>query len=215
MVVHHGFSQGGCRDIPLFRGIAASAPAGAKLECICDMHSQRLTYRQLVAADANRIAALAGDWDIARMTSRIPHPYSLIDADLWIASLESDEFVRGIELDGELIGAVGYIETGEGEAEIGYWIGKSWWGRGYATEAARTLVAYCFSTGGFRRLTCGHFVDNPASARVIQKLGFRRAGKGSQWCEARQSQVEIMKYARRRPLIKDWSALQPWRNRAP
>jgi RimJ/RimL family protein N-acetyltransferase len=106
------------------------------------MRSPRLTYRPIDAQDASRIASLAGDWDIARMTSRIPHPYSLIDADNWIASIGSDEFVRAVERDGQLIGAVGYIERDAEQAEIGYWIGKPWWGNGYATEAARTLVAY-------------------------------------------------------------------------
>ena len=100
------------------------------------MRSQRLTYRPLDARDAGRIAVLAGEWDVARMTSRIPHPYSLIDADQWIASIDHDEFVRGVERDGELIGAVGYISGEPRQAEIGYWIGKPWWGNGYATEAA-------------------------------------------------------------------------------
>ena len=166
-----------------------------------DLRSPRLGYRPITGADASRIAHLAGDWDIARMTSRIPHPYSLIDADLWIASIEDDEFVRGIELDGELIGAIGYIESDGGVAEIGYWIGKPWWGRGFATEAARAMVDHCFAAGGFRRLTCGHFIDNPRSARVIAKLGFRRVGKDSQWCEARQAQVATVRYAMRRPLL--------------
>jgi RimJ/RimL family protein N-acetyltransferase len=169
----------------------------------CEMRSLRLSYRPLEAADASRIAALAGEWDIARMTSRIPHPYSLVDADLWIASIDGEEFVRGVELDGNLIGAVGYIE-GEGHAEIGYWIGKPWWGNGFATEAARALMEHCFRVIGYRRLTCGHFIDNPASARVIAKLGFRRIGEGSLWCEARQSEVETVRYARRRPLITAW-----------
>lgn len=165
------------------------------------MRSQRLSYRPIEPSDAGRVTALVGDWDIARMTSRIPHPYSLIDADLWIASIGEDEYVRVVELDGKLIGAVGYIEAKTGEAEIGYWIGKPWWGHGYATEAARALVDYCFASGRFQRLTCGHFYDNPASARVIAKLRFRRIGKGAQWCEARQAQVETVRYARRRPLL--------------
>jgi RimJ/RimL family protein N-acetyltransferase len=172
------------------------------------MRSQRLSYRPLEGTDAGRIAALAGDWDIARMTSRIPHPYSLIDADLWIASIGNDEFVRGVEHEGDLIGAVGYIEGEEG-AEIGYWIGKPWWGHGFATEAARALVDHCFDAGGIRRLTCGHFVDNPASARVIAKLGFRRIGNGSQWCEARKLEVETVRYARRRPLLASLMRRRP------
>jgi [ribosomal protein S5]-alanine N-acetyltransferase len=167
----------------------------------CAMRSQRLSYRPLQGADAGRIAALAGEWDIARMTSRIPHPYSLIDADLWIGSLGIDEFVRGVEHNGDLIGAVGYIEGEDAQAEIGYWIGKPWWGRGYATEAANALVEHCLSLRRFRRLTCGHFVDNPASARVIAKLGFKRVGNSSQWCEARKSEVETVRYVRRPPLL--------------
>jgi RimJ/RimL family protein N-acetyltransferase len=167
-----------------------------------NMRSQRLSYRPLKGADASRIASLAGEWDVARMTSRIPHPYSLVDADLWIASIGNDEFVRAVQHNGDLIGAVGYIEAEDKEeAEIGYWIGKPWWGRGYATEAARALMEHCFGDCEFRRLTCGHFIDNPASARVIAKLGFRRIGKGSQWCEARKSEVETIRYSRRRPVL--------------
>ena len=82
------------------------------------MRSPRLSYRPIDARDAGRIAALAGDWDIARMTSRIPHPYSLVDADLWIASIGDDEFVRGVERGGELIGAVGYISGDPGQAGL-------------------------------------------------------------------------------------------------
>ncbi len=165
------------------------------------MRSPRLTYRLIDPRDASRISVLAGDWDIARMTARIPHPYSLVDADQWIASIGSDEFVRAVEHNGELIGAVGYIQRDREQAEIGYWIGKPWWGNGYATEAAKALVEHCFGEAGFQRLTCGHFIDNSASARVIRKLGFRRVGSDAQWCEARKSEVATIRYARRRPLL--------------
>ena len=87
---------------------------------------------------------------------------------------------------------------------MGYWIGKPWWGNGFATEAARALMDYCFSECGIRRLMCGHFVDNAASAHVIAKLGFRRVGNGTQWCEARKSEVETIRYARRRPIRVTW-----------
>jgi RimJ/RimL family protein N-acetyltransferase len=89
----------------------------------------------------------------------------------------------------------------DGSAEIGYWIGKPWWGRGFATEAAQALVRHCFATVGIERLTCCHFVDNPASARVIRKLGFRLVGPCTAWCEARGADVETLLYERRRPMI--------------
>lgn len=165
------------------------------------MHTARLRLRPLMTSDASAVAALAGDWDIARMTGRIPHPYSIVDADQWISALSEDEFVRGVEHDGRLIGAVGYVPDDDGAVEIGYWIGKPWWGHGYATEAARALVEHCFKRERRRLLRCCHFVDNTASARVIAKLGFRLVGRAEGWCEARQIYIETLNYERRRPLI--------------
>lgn len=165
------------------------------------MKSPRLQFRAFGASDAPRVAQLAGDYDVARMTARIPYPYTIVAADQWIASLVEGELVRAVVIDGELIGAVGLIECGGRTAEIGYWIGKPYWGHGFATEAARALVDHAFGRLGYRRLTCGHFVDNPASARVIAKLGFRRAGVGCLYCEARGTDVDMIMYTRRRPVM--------------
>ena len=161
------------------------------------MRTQRLRLRALDYRDARRIAVLAGDWDIARMTGRIPHPYSDELAEQWISDLADGECVRGIVHQNVLVGLCGYMPE-NGAAEIGYWIGKPWWGRGFATEAAGALIDYCFHEVGFERVTCGHFVDNPASARVISKLGFRYTGVELVWCEARQTNVETLKYERLR-----------------
>jgi RimJ/RimL family protein N-acetyltransferase len=165
------------------------------------MKSRRLKFRELNEGDAQRIAELAGDWDIARMTARIPYPYSAPQAHQWLRAIEPGEFVRAVEFKGELIGAVGYMPGSDSSAEIGYWIGKPWWGRGFATEAAQALVRHCFSTARIERLTCCHFVDNPASARVIAKLGFRRVGPCTAWCEARGTEIDAVRYERRRPVI--------------
>lgn len=165
------------------------------------MRSPRLTYRELRPNDAARITDLAGDWDVARMTARIPYPYSVPQACEWIGSLEPDEVVRVIELDGELIGAVGYNSAADGTVEFGYWIGRPWWGRGYATEAAETLVRHCFDTIGVPRLTCCHFVDNPASQRIITKLGFKLIGPCETWCEARRSTIATLRYFKKRPFM--------------
>lgn len=128
------------------------------------------------------------------MTGRIPYPYSLVEADAWINSIGDDEFVRGIERSGELIGACGYVIDAEGAAEIGYWLGRAYWGRGYATEAAGALVAHCFGEGNFKRIVCCHFVENMASRRVIEKLGFRLLGPCSGWSEARQCEAPALRH---------------------
>lgn len=171
--------------------------------------TRRLVLRQLVDSDAPEIARLAGDWDVARMTARTPFPYSEALARQWMNGIEPGEYVRCVTLDGMLIGAVGYIPERDGAAEIGYWIGKPWWGQGFATEAARALVRHCFTTAGYRRLTCAHFVDNPASGRVIRKLGFHAVGTCSAWCDARHAEVATESYELNRPMTAVFWGLRP------
>jgi RimJ/RimL family protein N-acetyltransferase len=180
--------------------------------------TRRLILRPLRLLDASEIARFAGDWDVARMTGRIPYPYSREMAAGWIADLGPDEGVWAIEvkdaaeqrrIGASPAGCCGYVATGDGSAEIGYWIAKPAWGRGYATEAARALVSHCFRTLRFARLTSSHFVDNPASGRVIEKLGFRRTGETVAHAEARKEDVAALTYERRRPLIARLGDLRP------
>ena len=105
------------------------------------MKSKRLTYRPLDYSDAARITEFAGDWDVARMTARIPYPYTAHPGAPVDRQPRDGEFVRVVELERELIGAVGYTPNADGSPEIGYWIGRPWWGQGFATEAAAALVA--------------------------------------------------------------------------
>ncbi len=163
------------------------------------MKTQRLTLRSLDARDAARIAALGGDWDVAHMTGRIPFPYSEDAASHWLTGLANGEVVYGIEHGGDLIGLCGFTREPDGTADMGYWIGRPYWGRGYATEAARALMTHGFTKAGVKRFTCCHFADNPQSQRVIAKLGFRQLGACTGWCEARQAELPTLRYERRRP----------------
>jgi RimJ/RimL family protein N-acetyltransferase len=163
------------------------------------MKTARLNLRTVVHADAARIAALAGDWDVASMTGRIPFPYSEEAAHHWVDGLAEREEVFGIELNGELIGICGFTLDTDGDAELGYWIGKPYWGQGYATEAARAVMAHGFAKSGVRRFICKHLTGNDASEHVIRKLGFRSTGSSTGWCEARQCELPAMTYERRRP----------------
>jgi len=171
------------------------------------MQTARLRLRPVTDTDAPRIAALAGDWDVASMTGRIPYPYSEEAAQHWISGLAEREEVFGIDLDGELIGICGFTAQQNGDAELGYWIGKPYWGRGYATEAAGAVMAYGFTRAGVRRFICKHLAENPASASVIRKLGFRFVGNGTGWCEARQCELPALTYERRRPWTMTLRAL--------
>ena len=154
------------------------------------LKTERLTLRPLRATDAKAIVGLVGDADVARMTARIPHPYTLQDADQWIArAVEGGEIVFAIVHDGALIGCADYKPEENGCAELGYWIGKPFWNKGFATEAARAVAAHAFASREIRTLSAGHFTDNPASARVLRKLGFTPSGEGNWECVARGEDV--------------------------
>jgi len=160
------------------------------------IRTQRLVLRPPVIADAARVSLLAGDYDVASMTGTIPHPYSEQMAAEWLADVLKGEegVVFMIERDGTLIGCTGYRGFDADYAELGYWIGKPYWGQGFATEAVRALIAHAFDADGFAYLKAGHFADNPASERVIQKLGFMAQGGEVRECAARGATTDCLTY---------------------
>lgn len=125
------------------------------------------------------------------MTAVIPHPYSEQMAADWLVSVSRGEegIVFLIERDNTLIGCTGYRAFDTEHAELGYWIGKPYWGMGYATEAVRALVAHALDSDRFAYLKAGHFADNPASRRVLEKLGFCPHGEEMRECMARGEAV--------------------------
>jgi ribosomal-protein-alanine N-acetyltransferase len=176
------------------RGLA-SAPTPLYLAAVI-IRTERLLLRAPAIADAARISLLAGDFEVASMTGTIPHPYSEEMAADWIRSHQDGEegVAFAIDLGGDLIGCVGYRAYDAVHAEMGYWLGKPYWGFGFATEAARALIRHVFQTKGFDYVTCGHFRENPASARVIAKLGFEASGEVLRDCAARGNKSRCVTY---------------------
>ena len=148
------------------------------------LQTERLTLRPYALSDIPALMPLIGAREVAATTLRIPHPYTESDARSFIAGtqegLPSDSEMRlGIVLreSDTLCGGVGLrIEADHRRAELGYWIGVPYWGNGYAAEASRALVDYGFATLGLHRIFASHFANNPASARVLRKIGMRHEG---------------------------------------
>ena len=161
--------------------------------------TERLLLRPFRRSDAKAFTRLAGDWAVASMTSDIPHPLSEEQARGWL-SPGRREVRFAIELDGRLIGGAGYYQRRSGTAELGFWLGREWWGRGYATEATREVLRYGFEVKRVPGFTSSHFVDNAASANVLRKLAFEPTGRGVIICAARGHEVEAVTY---------WLAVQP------
>ena len=140
----------------------------------------RLLLRPGFPEDAPALAAAIADEAVVRNLAVVPWPYTLRDAEAFLASPKDPVlpslliFERG---DGapRLIGSCGLGRRSSGAVELSYWIGRSSWGRGFATEAGRALIDIAHSLG-LRQVEASHFIDNPASAWVLDKLGFQSTG---------------------------------------
>ena len=171
------------------------------------LETERLLLRPFRMADAEEFARLSGDWAVASMTSDIPYPFSPAQAVGWLKPVRG-EARFAIEFNGQLIGGVGFYRRPSGVAELGFWLGRPWWGHGFATEAGQAVVRHGFANRWLPAFSSAHFTDNPASARVLAKLGFEPIGRGRIACAARQCEVEVITYwlDRQRALIGDAAA---------
>ncbi len=174
------------------------------------LETDRLILRAPRLGDAKAVTALANDRRIAENTARIPHPYKLTDAKSWAAgaNLRAGEETFVITLaDGTLIGGCG-LELRDGPApEIGYWLGARYWGKGYATEAARGLIDRAFGDLDHGALQAGARVTNPASRRVLEKCGFQWTGVGLYRIRDINSPAPIDRFRLDRGI---WTSLKSW-----
>jgi RimJ/RimL family protein N-acetyltransferase len=134
--------------------------------------------------DAPMVQKLAGDRDIASTTLNIPHPYEDGMAEEWIGT-HQEKFEKGelvnfavvLRGDNQLVGAMGLVINKRHEcAELGYWVGKPYWNKGYCTEAAQAVLEYGFNELNLNRIFAHHVKRNQASGRVMQKIGMMHEG---------------------------------------
>jgi ribosomal-protein-alanine N-acetyltransferase len=148
------------------------------------LHTERLTLRPFVAYDAFDVERLAGAREVADTTLNIPHPYPHGGAAEWIRlhgpaweAGSSATFAIIGKKTGALVGAISLIIKREHRrAELGYWIALDCWNRGYATEAGQQVIDFGFGILRLHRIEARHFLRNPASGRVMEKLGMQREG---------------------------------------
>jgi RimJ/RimL family protein N-acetyltransferase len=141
-----------------------------------------VVLRSFAPADAARVTELCGDREIAQMTALIPHPYLPGMAEAWIATHVQDRdagtawnYAITRAGDGLLVGAIGLSARPDASDSFGYWVGRPFWGMGYATAASRAIVALAFTRQDRDELHATHLVRNPASGRVMEKCGMTLA----------------------------------------
>jgi RimJ/RimL family protein N-acetyltransferase len=161
--------------------------------------------------DAEPLAALANDRRIAENTARIPHPYTLADAETFIAAVTapaSKETVFVATLpDGDVLGVCGFGGPHADAPELGYWFGAPFWGQGYTTEAVRAVIDYAFTESDHDLLLADARVTNPASRRVLEKCGFQWTGVRLRRVRSLASSVPVDQFRLKRRI---WAALKNW-----
>lgn len=162
------------------------------------IETPRLRLRAFRLADAAEVQRLAGDPQVAEGTL-LPHPYEGGTARAWIWD-QALEFTEGRSIsfaieraeDGALMGAIGLEVDRVGAcAKLGYWLGRAYWGRGYATEAVTAVLGYGFAVLELERIFAPRFRWNVASARVLAKAGLAQEGSRREYVAARAREETI------------------------
>jgi len=157
------------------------------------LETERLLLRPPRAADISYLVPLLNDFEVSKNLSRVPYPYTEDDACAFIVRTAhawaggSDHTLAIVRKPAVFIGLCG-VHPHQGW-ELGYWLGKPFWGHGYATEAGGRAVAWAFDDLKAEILNAGWFHDNPASGRVLTKLGFRPTGEEERSCVSRGGPV--------------------------
>jgi RimJ/RimL family protein N-acetyltransferase len=150
--------------------------------------TKRLILRQIEMKDASRLVEQINNLEISKWLLAVPYPYKNKDALWWINHCreknkekprKSYEYLVELKSELGIIGGFGIssIKYDQGTADLGYWLGEDYWGKGYATEGVSRLIDYAFKDLKLRRLKIPAFATNPASNALAKKLGFTYEGR--------------------------------------
>jgi len=148
------------------------------------IRSKKFILRPFKKGDELSVAKNINNIKIARNTLHIVYPYDMKAARSWIElnlkldkEKDKSQFHLAIAINGEASGGIGLSQVNGHSAEIGYWLGENYWGRGIATKAVKLLTRHAFAKLGLRRVYAYVFPFNKASSRVLQKAGYKFEGK--------------------------------------
>ncbi|NBW75387.1 MAG: N-acetyltransferase [Sphingomonadaceae bacterium] len=163
------------------------------------MRSERLFLRPAWPEDWEELLGQVADEAVVKNLAKVPWPYTAEDA-RWFANQPQDQRLPHFFITlptsmepARIIGCIGLGADGN-EVELGYWLARDYWGKGYATEAASAVISVA-RVLGHKRLMAGHFIDNQASGRVLRKVGFRPTGQIRQrFSQARGCEVTSIEH---------------------
>jgi len=150
--------------------------------------------------DKELLVSQIGDWDVAKWLSNVPHPYTEDDAEDWFKKIHQKKLSLNIYLDNSLIGGIGLTLDKDEFYEFGYWLGRDYWGQGYATEAGKGVFHYAAQKLDSPKIKASYMKGNIASENVLRKLGFNKVGEGKTYCVSRKEEVDCIRLALLKPI---------------
>lgn len=172
-----------------------------KLEKFPKIETERLILSQLKEEDIPFVTEYLQNKIFSDLTSNIPYPYTREHSELWIKmSQEAFDNNTGYTFairnkDGQIIGAIGLHDREDDKAELGYWMGRPFWNKGYITEAALALLEFGFRELEFNKIYATYFLHNPASGRILEKIGMEEEARLKQHLKKDGEYFDVMMYS--------------------
>ncbi|MCR8842437.1 GNAT family N-acetyltransferase [Paenibacillus sp. SC116] len=166
------------------------------------IRTDRLLIRPFQLSDAQRVYEFCNNYNVYKSTLTLPYPYPIESAISWIQTHEDNfnnnryyEFAITDKNTHELYGAIGLTNhKTHKNGELGYWIAEEYWGKGYATEATKAVIAFAFSEKQYHKVYARFFASNPASGRVMQKVGMLEEGRLAQHVYKENKYEDLIHY---------------------
>ena len=158
-----------------------------------EIKTKRLLIKKPQINDKQKLILELNNREVTKWLVNVPFPYSESDADKWIHSLTVNNLQFNIYLENILIGGIGLKKNKNSIHDLGYWLGKDFWGNGYATEACRVLIEYASKELKIKKIIAGYMTENKSSAKVLEKLGFKEIRKDFIFHLSRNEKVSDIK----------------------
>ena len=158
-----------------------------------EIHTDRLILRKAISEQEKiSLVSQIGDWEVVKWLANAPYPYTDDDLEDYLLISDSNQFDLNIFLNNKLIGRVGLTLDGDNYYDLGYWIGKDYWGKGYATESSKKLLEYVLDQLDSPKIKSGYFVGNFVSGNVLKKLGFKVVGIEKRYSVSNKKEMDLM-----------------------
>ena len=159
-----------------------------------EITTNRLVLRKAITeTEKNSLVSLLNDWDVARWLTNVPYPYTYNDLEDYLLISGSNELDLNIFINDQIIGRVGLTYDKEDNYyDLGYFLGKDFWSKCYATEASESLLNYALDNLDSPKIKSGYFIDNIRSGNVLKKLGFKEIGIKKWYSLANKKEMDLM-----------------------